>query len=359
MRGSLFIGRYAGIDVFIHWTFSFLILWFVGSGVAKGMNAIQISWTIAFILSVFACVTLHEFGHALAARRFGIKTRHISLLLIGGVAQLESMPENPKQELIVALAGPIVNVFIVLLLIPFVYKGNFDAEGLYSITSGNFLINLLTVNIVLAVFNMIPAFPMDGGRVLRALLSFIFSRAKATNIAARLGQLLAIGFAILGLYFNPFLVLIGIFIFFGAQSENSMVQTQSVLKGYFVRDVLIKDFLELAPGDKLSDASKMLLNTQSTDFVVMDQGRFIGVLGRDELMQGISARGLDSTVFESMSRSFKILTPDLPLQDIYPTLKVKGTSILPVVEHGKLIGVVDNDNVLEFILLKESIRTGN
>jgi len=356
MKGSLFIGRYAGIGVFIHWTFSILIIWFVGSGIVKGLSTYQILWTILFVLSVFACVTLHEFGHALAARRYGIKTKHITLLPIGGVAQLESMPESPKQELIVAIAGPAVNFVIVAILYPFVYHQSLEPESLANITPGNFLVYLFTINIVLAVFNLIPAFPMDGGRVLRALLSFSFGRAKATRIAATLGQFLAFGFVLLGLFYNPFLVLIGVFIFLGAQSENAMVQSQSVLKGYFVKDVLMREFATINPNDKLSDVAKMLLNSQTTDFVVMENGLFYGILNRSNLLKGISEKGTDALVSQAMTSSYTVLHPDLALDKIYPEMKVKGQSLMPVIENEQLVGVVDTENVMEFILLNESVR---
>jgi Zn-dependent protease len=356
MKGSLFIGKFAGIRVFIHWTFTILLLWIAISGMSRGQNVSEIGWTFLFIFAVFACVTLHEFGHALAAKRYNFKTKHITLLPIGGLAQMEKLPDNPKQELVVAIAGPMVNVVIALLLFPLVYTQEFTQESLSSINPGNFLIYLFIVNIILAVFNMLPAFPMDGGRVLRALLSFKLPREKATQVAASLGQFMAMVFVLLGLFYNPFLVLIGIFIFLGAQAENSMVQSQSFLKGYFVRDVLMRDFASLQMNDRLSTATSILLNSQSTDFVVFDKDEFIGILSRNELLKGLSELGADAEISKVVNRDMRILKLDQALEEIYPEMKVKGQNLLPVMESDKLIGVLDSENLMEFILVKEAMR---
>lgn len=356
MKWSLYLGKYAGIKVFIHWTFSLLLLWIAVSGVRSGQTNEQIGWTILFILAVFLCVTLHEFGHALMAKRFNFKTKYITLLPIGGLAQMEKLPDDPKQELLVAIAGPMVNVVLAIILGLVVSDFTMEVENLMTIGAHNFLVYLVTVNIVLAVFNMIPAFPMDGGRVLRALLSFKFKREQATQIAASLGQFIAILFVFLGLFYNPFLVLIGIFIFLGAQAENSMVQTQSVLRGFTVKDVMMTEFSELQASDPLSKATQALLDSQNTDFVIMDNGRFVGILSRNELIQGISTLGLEASISQTISKEYKALTIDQALEEVFPNMKVKGQGLMPVMNGEQLIGVVDSENVMEFILVREAMR---
>lgn len=356
MKWSLYLGKYAGIKVFIHWTFSLLLLWIAISGVRSGQTNVQIGWTILFILAVFLCVTLHEFGHALMAKRFNFKTKYITLLPIGGLAQMEKLPDDPKQELLVAIAGPMVNIVLAIILGLAISDFSMEVENLMTIGAHNFLIYLVTINIVLAVFNMIPAFPMDGGRVLRALLSFKFKREQATQIAASLGQFIAILFVFLGLFYNPFLVLIGIFIFLGAQAENSMVQTQSVLKGYFVKDVMMTDYSELQASDPLSKATKALLDSQNTDFVITDEGQFVGILSRNDLIQGISTLGMEGQISQALPKENKSLGADQALEEVFPNMKVKGQGLLPVMNGDQLIGVVDTENVMEFILVKEAMR---
>lgn len=358
MKWSLYLGKYSGIKVFIHWTFSLLLLWIAISDVRSGQTNVQIGWTMLFILAVFLCVTLHEFGHALMAKRFNFKTKYITLLPIGGLAQMEKLPDDPKQELLVAIAGPMVNVVLAIILGFVVSDFSMEVENLMTIGSHNFLVYLVTVNIVLAVFNMIPAFPMDGGRVLRALLSFKFKREKATQIAASLGQFIAILFVFLGLFYNPFLVLIGIFIFLGAQAENSMVQTQSVLKGFTVKDVMMTDFSKLQASDPLSKATQSLLDSQNTDFVIMDDNdQFVGILSRNELIQGISLLGVEAPIAGALPDTYISLTADQALEEVFPNMKVKGQGLLPVMNGQQLIGVVNSENVMEFILIREAMRS--
>jgi Zn-dependent protease len=221
MNYKLYLGRISGIKLFVHWTFLLLIGWVIYSDVQSGLNFESVLWSLGFVFAIFGCVTLHELGHSLTAQRYHIRTRDITLLPIGGVASLESIPKKPSEELAVALAGPAVNVLIALLLLPVIYFGSSPDvfEGIGGISHSNFLTSLLSVNISLVVFNMIPAFPMDGGRVLRALLGFKLNHRKATTIAARIGQVIAVIFVAVGFYENSFLIFIGIFIFMGAQSE--------------------------------------------------------------------------------------------------------------------------------------------
>lgn len=232
MKWSWKIGEFAGIGVYMHATFLLLIGWVALSGWLQGRTVAAAAGAVAFILALFLCVVLHEYGHALTARRYGIKTRDITLLPIGGVARLERMPDNPRHELWVALAGPAVNVAIAGALgIWLLATTSLQYISPLSMTGGSFVERLLAVNISLVLFNLIPAFPMDGGRVVRALLATRLEYTRATQIAAMLGQGITLVLGFVGLFSNPLLVFVALFVWMGAAQEASMVQMKSALGG--------------------------------------------------------------------------------------------------------------------------------
>jgi len=302
MSGSFKLGRVAGIGIFIHWTFSFLILYIIYINYRDGQNLEQTIWSVLFVLGIFVTVILHELGHSFAAMHYKIKTKDITILPIGGLARLERMPEKPKEELVVAIAGPLVNIALAILTALFITFPNEDklTENLIEgIHAGNFFLNFFIVNIVLAVFNLIPAFPMDGGRIFRALLAMKFNRAKATKIAARIGQILALGFIFLGFYGNPFLILIGLFIIFGAQSESNMVQNKSVLSDYRVKDALITEYKSIKENTDIKTVVSIILNSQYNNFLVTNQeGKAVGTLSRDEVIKALTEKGENTLVGE-------------------------------------------------------------
>lgn len=360
MKWSLNLGRIAGIKVSVHWTFMILLIWIFILHYRLQQDTFLALMGVVFILALFVCVTLHEFGHALAAKQFGINTKSITLLPIGGLARLEKFPEKPAQELWVALAGPLVNLVIVVLiflaLLVFNQIPSFSEPiDLMNFSGVGFWYNLLFANMVLAIFNLIPAFPMDGGRVLRALLLFKFERGKATKIAAGIGQLLAIGFVFLGLYANIFLVFIGIFIYLGAGAEAEMEMTKTSLTGYTVKDILMKQFPRLDPQDNLEKAVELLLDGQAHDFVITENNKVLGILSRNDLIKGLSEKGNEALVTEAMQTEFLVLTPDKPLQEIYQQLLTQSISVAPVVQNGELLGIIDKENIYEFIMVKEAV----
>ena len=278
MGGSWRIGTVTGIGIYLHWTFLILLGWIGVSYVVRGDDLGDALHGIILIIALFGVVVLHELGHALAARRYGIPTKDITLLPIGGVARLERMPEEPKQELVVALAGPAVNVVLAILCVVgiVVFVGiakvvaSVDAgvnelgvlmenqqrlETLSDVPLVSFLSNMLVVNVMLVVFNLLPAFPMDGGRVLRAVLAMNMDYVRATQTAATVGKAMAVLFGFLGLFFNPFLVFIALFVWLGAASEASMVQVKSGLHGIPVAQAMVSEFRTLAPHDQLGEAA--------------------------------------------------------------------------------------------------------
>ncbi|MBX2961254.1 MAG: site-2 protease family protein [Cyclobacteriaceae bacterium] len=356
MKYSISLGRVAGIQIFVHWTFLILIAWIVYINLKQGMGTIDILWSVLFILTLFACVTAHELGHALAAKRYNIKTKNITLLPIGGLAQLESIPEKPKEELVVALAGPLVNVVIATFLFPLVkLSPNVIEEiDLSRLSHYNFLFSLMVVNIWLAVFNMIPAFPMDGGRVLRALLSFKFERNLATRIAASIGQLLAVGFVLIGFFINPFLVFIGIFIFLGAQAEAQFAEAKSLLKGYTVADAMMCDIPLLKPTDTIEHGSDRLLASQNRNFIVADESGVVGTLNRDEIIKALREGKFTSPVSDAMNRDFLLLELQSSLEEAWTTMQTTRKTAAPIFSDGKLVGMLDTENVAEFLMISEA-----
>jgi Zn-dependent protease len=254
MKWSYRLGKIAGIDVNIHVTFTLLIAWVLLAHGLTGQTLGAAVNGLTFVIAIFGCVLLHELGHALAARRFGIGTRDITLLPIGGVARLERMPEKPLQELWVALAGPAVNVLIaVALYVWLVLSSQLVPLSQVGVVTGPFVERLLMVNLLLIVFNMIPAFPMDGGRCVRALLALWLEHARATRVAAGVGQVIAVGFVVLGLFSNPFLLLIGVFVWLGAAQEARYATIKAALHGVQARRALRHDRPTLTPTDSLAD----------------------------------------------------------------------------------------------------------
>ena len=358
MKTSLYIGRPFGIKVTVHWTFFILIAYVIYINIKNGSSLAEMSESVLFILTIFGCVVLHELGHSLAARRYGIITRGITLLPIGGVASLTKIPEEPQKELFVAIAGPLINLSIALVLFLILLLSGFDFSLLFSfqyLNRAGFLPALLIVNVMLFIFNLAPAFPMDGGRLLRAGLGFRFSRLQATRVAARIGQLFAVFFAVWGLFNNPFLILIAVFVFIGAQAELQDVQSKSMLEGKKINDLLMRNFTPLNPGMHLKEVINILLNGQEEEFIILDKDNAVGVLTKNTIIKGLSEYGQDVEVEKIMDTEFPEFAIDDNVKEVYEKLQLSGTKIAPVFENGVLIGVIDVKNIHEFLLVFEAL----
>jgi Zn-dependent protease/predicted transcriptional regulator len=351
------IGEIAGIGIYVHATFLLLLGWVAFSYYLAGQSIAMIVNGVAFMLALFGIVVLHELGHALTAKRFGIQTRDITLLPVGGVARLERMPDDPKQELWVALAGPAVNVVLaaVLFVALWLTSGPPSLSNL-SMVSGNFWEKLLWVNVSLAAFNLLPAFPMDGGRVLRALLAMRMDYVRATQIAAHVGQGMALLFGFIGLFYNPFLVFIALFVWMGASQEASMVQMKSALGGIPIQAAMIKDFRTLAPSDTLERAVEHILAGFQQDFPVVEQERVVGVLTRNDLLKALSQRGTNGRVEDAMQRQFETADPNEMLETVFVRLQARGCHSLPLVRNGRLAGILTTDNIGEFLMVQAALR---
>lgn len=360
MSYSFRIGRIAGIPIFIHWTFLVLLAWIGYSQYARSGDLSAALAGIGFVLAVFGCVVLHELGHALAARRYGVPTADITLLPIGGVARLQRIPEHPAEELVVAVAGPLVNVAIAGVLLAIGVR--LPAETIVMTPSGpqvaitaSFLSRLLQVNVFLVLFNLVPAFPMDGGRVLRALLAFRIDYARATRIAATVGQFLAIGFAFLGLNGNPMLLLIALFVWIGAEGEARMVQERATLRGIPVRAAMLTDYKILNPSSTLGQAAELLLAGAQQDFPVMGEGQPDRLLTRSGLMAALASGGRDALVASAELVRLGQVGADDPLGPALIRLREEGDACLEVIEGGRPIGLLTAENIGELLMVRAAL----
>ena len=357
MSWSWKLGRVAGIPIYVHWTFVILMVWIVAAGTIAGGGLEEGLRQGGFVLALFGCVVLHEFGHALTARRFGVPTSDITLLPIGGVARLQRIPENPVQELLVALAGPAVNVVIVAILwgifgVRFP-EASADAD---QVLHQGFWTKLLYVNVFLAAFNMLPAFPMDGGRALRALLAMKLPYAQATRVAATIGQMMAIAFGLFGLSAGaPLLLFIALFVWIGAEAEAVQVAERAALKGVPIRDAMLTDFHTLRPDDTLGQAAQLLLAGAQQDFPVLDDGEGPLVLTRPRLLAGLAERGVDAPVRDFAIASAPAVDLDGPLGAAVAALREKGATCAPVTRRGEVVGLLTLENVGELLMVREAL----
>jgi Zn-dependent protease/CBS domain-containing protein len=361
MRWQWKLGTFAGIDVFVHATFLLLIGWVGYSYWLQHGTLAKVVEGIAFILALFLCVVLHEYGHALTARRYGIKTRDITLYPIGGVARLERLPDKPIEELWVALMGPAVNLVIAAVLFAILaLSGSSNLMQDLTLTSGSFLARLMTLNISLLLFNLIPAFPMDGGRVLRALLAMRLEYVRATQIAANVGQGLAFLFGFIGLFNNPFLLFIAFFVWIGASQEASMVQMKNSLSGIPVTRAMLTDFKTLSAGDTLSQVVGLILAGSQHDFPVLDaNGKVIGILERDAFINVLSQRGQSVPVVDVMRRELPGVDSHDMVESALMRLQETGAKALPVVHNGQFVGLITSENITEFLMIRSALRTAN
>jgi Zn-dependent protease len=357
MKWSWKIARLWDIDVYVHATFLLIIGWVAYSYWIQFERLNAVLGGVLFILALFACVVLHEYGHALMARRFGVKTRDITLYPIGGVARLERIPEKPIEELWVALAGPAVNVVIAFVLAGYLaFSGDFNLAGLFSITSGDFLPRLLAANVLLVAFNLIPAFPMDGGRVLRALLALKMDHVRATQIAATIGQGLAFLFGLAGLFGNPSLLFIAFFVWIGAEQEASMARIKHALGGIPVSRAMQTNYQTLSPRDTLGRAVELILAGSQQDFPVVEGDRVLGILERETLIKALSTGGQDQAVVATLRTDLPQIDSHEMVEQALARIEQSGARMLPVTHAGRLAGLITPENITEFLMIRSALR---
>lgn len=358
MRWSWRLGTFRGIEVYIHTTFLLLVAWILISHLARGAGLGMALGGVLFILLLFGCVLLHEFGHALTAQRYGIRTRDITLYPIGGIARLERIPRDPKQELVVALAGPAVNVVIAAALWLYLSLARVLVDPLHlQWVGGNLAANLMMVNVTLAVFNLLPAFPMDGGRVLRAFLAQRMEYGRATQKAAAVGQGMAFLFGLLGLLTpQPMLLFIAFFVYMGAAQEASTVQAELAFRGVPVRDAMMTRFHTLHADEPLAGAVNALLAGAQHDFPVLDNDRIAGILTRSALIDALSKNGPAAAVGTAMQPAPAAVRPEQSLEATFQQMREEEAQTVPVVEEGRLVGLVTLENIGEFLMVRSALE---
>lgn len=380
MRGSLRLFTWFGIPVHLHWSFGLIFLYALWIGYDNNLDISGTVWLMGFFVALFGCVLLHEYGHALTARRYGVATHDIILTPIGGIARLEKMPEKPVQEFVVAIAGPLVNVAIALLLFAvsmlvfdgerweffkwflqqqFSFSGSeetgqvLEETGLQPSGLLFYLPVLVATNIGLVIFNLIPAFPMDGGRIFRSLLAMKWGRVRATRWAAWLGQAIAVLFIGYGLWSNAFtLALVGFFVFTTARSENSMVQLDDFLRQYRAKDLLRPQFTRLRLNDWMQSAAELLQQGLERHFLVFDMSdHLVGMLDEASIVSAIKKNDLSKEVAQYAQRP-EIVHPNESLQYVFQLIRQQGNAIVAVGDETGLLGVIDEAGLYNFMRLQ-------
>jgi stage IV sporulation protein FB len=357
MRWSLNIGTIAGTAVRVHVTFLLFLGWIFLADLASGGP--QEAWTgLLFMVLLFGCVLAHEFGHIFTARAFGVATPDVTLLPIGGVARLERIPEEPRQEFLIAIAGPAVNVVIALAL-ALLAGAHLDPAALTGVDNArnSMLDRLATVNLFLAVFNMIPAFPMDGGRVLRALLASHFGHTRATEIAAAVGQGAAFLLGFIGLFGNPILIFIAIFVYLAASSEGHMAALRAMAQGVPVTNAMMTQIARLTPEAHVDEAVQTLLRTSQSEFPVVDgTGKPVGLLGRGDLIRAVKERGPDARVADVMITKVPTVGHRRCLDEALRLLQDRSAPAVAVVDpQGLLVGLVTSETIGEMLMLRDAL----
>jgi Zn-dependent protease len=358
MKSSLKLFSIGGIDIKVHITFPLILLWAAfqyGVLARGGMEGALFG--IVMITLLFVLVTLHELGHSFAARYYGVPVEQIVLLPIGGVAQLKHMPRKPIQEFVIALAGPAVNVALIVLMGLLAITFNINGLNPLITLSSGFSLSFTSLfgyiflyNIVLALFNMLPAFPMDGGRVLRALLAMRLDYGRATNIAVRIGQALAVMLGIYGLFNGGFfMILIAIFVYNGAAQEGRLVEQYSKLRGLTVRQAYASQAAYLSPYDTIQRAVSLKLLGWQSNFPVFYNGQMVGLLTERDTMEALTRRGPNTLVGQVMSTHILPVTPDQELFDVQQRMANERLTALPVMEGSRFLGMVTWRNINQLL----------
>jgi stage IV sporulation protein FB len=360
MSWSVNIGSIAGTAIRIHVTFILFLAFFFFVGLAAGSVGDAVK-TVVFVILLFACVLAHEFGHIFTARAFGVETPDVTLLPIGGVARLARIPEKPVQELLIAVAGPLVNVAIAGLLL--VVTPTHPDTGLFAAMENpkaSMIDQLLEANLFIAIFNMIPAFPMDGGRVLRALLAIRLGHVRATEIAAAIGQGSAFVLGFAGLFYSPMLIFIAIFVYLAAASEAQMVALRAMSRDVPVTVAMITQFATLTGNEHIDAAVETLLQTSQTDFPVVDDNhRLIGIVGRAEIIRALRERGPDAPVSDVMVTDIPTIERSHRLEEAFRLLQENAAPAVGVVDYAdRLIGLVTAATIGEMLMVQQSLPKG-
>ncbi|HQU71118.1 MAG TPA: site-2 protease family protein [Calditrichia bacterium] len=351
MRWTWQIGRVAGINLYLHYSFLILVGYFFFVDLSRGRDAWFFVWDLFLLAAAFSIVVLHELGHALMARRYGISTRHITLLPIGGVAQLSHLPDDPLEEMAVAFAGPAVNLFLAVLMgIPTLLLYPLHQLLVPAFVYENLLAVLAIMNLLLGLFNLIPAFPMDGGRILRALLATRMKSLPATRAAVYLGRVMAVLVGILGIFIDPILILVAVFVWIAGGREYEQVSQRERSAGIMVEDLMERRFVVLSPSDSVSAAAELIERFgQGVIPVVVEKRRLVGLISETDV-QNLVLGGREGRLLEDlMRRQFPVVSPEDHLERAMTLFDSSGLSYLPVVKGERIEGILRLSDVDDFL----------
>lgn len=358
MTSSLKLFKIKGVSISFHFTFLFLIGWAIIMNIYAGLRIVQLFWSFLFLVAIFISLILHEIGHAIVAGQFNINAKQIRLYTFGGMASIDKLPENPWQELAISAAGPFVNVLLGSIFI--LYSGfsfSFNEIRAYNgvINASNFIYSLGVVNLAISIINLIPAFPLDGGRIFRALLGFKFNYIRATSIVGHAGRAIAFFLIIAGLFnYNFLLSLLGLFILAFASDEMSYFNINKLVKDIYVRDAVTYDYNNLAATMTVNTAANILAQNHSHYFIVMDGSSPVGIVNRMEIIKAVADMKYNDTVSSLMKENTSTFDASLPVSQVIEDLSRHEYKIFPVLDNGRFIGVISFQNIIEQLILQKS-----
>lgn len=347
-----------GVRINIHWTFLLLIAWILIIQAVSRASMEQTIWALVAITSIFACVVLHELGHALAASYYHIRTRDITLYPIGGIATMEKLPAKPPEEIIISLAGPLVNLVIAAVLLPFIpdYVPFWKTAGVIdNVQAGNFVLYLHSINMILALFNLIPAFPMDGGRVLRGILGLFLHDDSPTYIAVLTGRIIATLFILIGLFsFSLILPVIGLLIVFADAGEEQLVYLRTAVKGIRLKELAVRDYATLQDDLTIQEVAGEWLPARYQYFAITGKHGLVGVITRSVLLQALAAGRYNEAIGTLVSKSPEILEGERTGDSIIDKLLLQNNAVYPVLSDNQLAGVLSLDSIIEYLLIHDT-----
>jgi Zn-dependent protease/predicted transcriptional regulator len=355
MKTVFNIGRIFGISVSFHWTFLLLILWIAMIDFMAGIYPAEIVWTFILVIFILFSIIAHEAGHALMAYYFGIRATGVILLPVGGVASIPSLPKKPVQEILITLAGPAVNLAIAAFLLLFIRPFHaywIDSENIGVVNAGNFIFQLLIINLSLGLFNLVPAFPLDGGRILRIVLAFNMNIVKATRVASILSLIIGSLMIILGFVIVHVLpILVGLFILFASRAEEYYLQLKTIAHGVRFKDVLMHDYDSVDANANVMDVSAMLSNNHSKFFIVMENGTAVGTVHRIQIIESIAEMKYDVKLKEIMKSNLEFINGNEKVENYIERLARKEERLYPVMDHNHFAGVINFQHIIEYLLL--------
>lgn len=357
MKNSIKLFTINHTSIYLHWSFGLLIALMLFIQSATGTAASEVLWSVIAVTAVFACVIFHELCHSLAAGRYGIHTKSITLLPIGGIAAMEKMPEKPAAEIVVSAAGPMGNLLIAVALLPFIpgYPPFWKAADVIgSVDSYNFLYYLYVVNIMLALFNLIPAFPMDGGRILKGILGLRMDPTRSTAIAAFTGRIIAALFIIGGLIvFDIILMFIGFFIIVSGAGEEKIVYLKAAAKGLYLKDLAIDTASSFPATTTIEEAAEKMLHYQDKCFLVTDNTTTAGIIDRNTILRALSGGKHEATISQFMTADVPTLNEECTMEEAIDKLSGNKVTAMPVVTGNRIMGIVNMQNIIEYLAVHD------